>query len=134
MGQDNGSLMTLVGSNFETVALDPSLDVLVLFEVPWCDYCRELYPVLENLGKQYTEQDLNDMFAVVKVDVSSNDVPTRIEEYPTIRLWRAGDNTVRSFNGTYFSLLTMEELAAFVRAEGGHALTLASQTAARDEL
>lgn len=132
--REDGALMTLVGSNFETVALDPSLDVLALFEVPWCDYCQELYPVLQALGQQYIDRGVDDKFAVVKVDVSSNDVPTRIEEYPTIRLWRAGDNAVRSFNGTYFSLLTTEELAAFVRAGGGHTLALANQADAKDEL
>ncbi|KAK0123649.1 hypothetical protein ONS95_008661 [Cadophora gregata] len=111
---ESSSVVTLVGSNFEDCVMDESRDVLVEFSVPWCDYCLALHKVMDKLGQRYAQLKMSDKVTLAKIDVNSNDVPVRITGYPTLILFRAGDNKEVHFDGTFFELLTEEQLARFI--------------------
>ncbi|KAL6704398.1 protein disulfide-isomerase precursor [Coniothyrium glycines] len=120
-------LLTLVGQNFEEYAFDKSRDVLVEFFVPDCDYCIGLHEQMEQLGKRYLELGYSGKVALAKIDVSTNDVPIRITGYPSLRLFRAGDNAVVDFDGTYHEMLTEDQIASFLRNHGFHGVSLPSE-------
>ena len=87
---NNGPVKTVVGSTFDKIVLDPTYDVLVEFYAPWCGHCKELAPVLEELGQLM----LGDSHVVIaKMDATANDVPDtarlELQGFPTLALYRA---------------------------------------------
>ncbi|CZT49759.1 related to protein disulfide-isomerase precursor [Rhynchosporium secalis] len=116
LSSQSSSLATLVGSNFEDYVMDKSKDILVEFCVPWYDYCSDLQKVMDSLGQKYAQINLSNKVALATIDVSTNDVPVRITGYPTLILFRAGDNKAVHFDGTFFELLSEEQLASFISA------------------
>ncbi|KAK0370532.1 hypothetical protein CLIM01_12117 [Colletotrichum limetticola] len=122
------------GSTFDDLAYDKSKDVLVEFYVPWCQYCTDLHTPMNELGFKYTKFGLSDKVALASIDVDANDVPIEIASYPSIRLYRAGSNDVVPFQGNFTSMLTVEQLDAFVSQSGSHGVSVISQSKAHDEL
>ncbi|KAF4340673.1 disulfide-isomerase precursor [Fusarium beomiforme] len=131
-------LTTLVGSTFDEFVFDTSRDILVQFQIQWCKYCKGLNEQMNRLGSKYVEAGLSDKVAVATVDVEANDVPIRIDSYPSIRLYRAKTNEVVSFQGDFNKMLTVQELDWFVSTEGDHGVSVMPQDTnvarSRDEL
>ncbi|KAF4500709.1 Heterokaryon incompatibility 6, OR allele [Fusarium agapanthi] len=113
-------LTKLVGRTFDDLAYDKSKDVLVEFNVPWCQYCIDLHTVMNELGSKYAKLGLSDKVALASINVDANDVPIEIESYPSIRLYRAGTNEIVSFKGNFTEMLTLEKLDTFVSQSGSH--------------
>ncbi|KAH7174171.1 uncharacterized protein B0J16DRAFT_364547 [Fusarium flagelliforme] len=126
----------LVGSNFDDFVYDKSRDVLVEFHVPWCQYCTDLHKVMNELGSQYAKSGLADKIALATINVDRNDVPLEIDSYPSLRLYRAGDNGIASFQGDLTQMLTVEQLDTFISKNGGSGVSAISQGTANnhDEL
>lgn len=106
---NNGPVKTIVGTTFEAIALDETKDVLVEFYAPWCGHCKSLAPKYETLGEQFAS-DAN--IVIAKVDSTENDTPAKVEGFPTLIFYPAGDkkNPI-TFEGDR----SVEAMAAFIK-------------------
>jgi len=101
----------LVGKNFESVAMDTEKDVLVEFYAPWCGHCKKLAPIWDELGEKF--KDLEDV-VIAKMDSTVNEVTNvKVKGFPTIKLFKKGDNKVVDYNGDR----TLDSFIEFLRPE-----------------
>jgi len=121
----DGPVTIIVANNYEEIVLDENKDVLVEFYAPWCGHCKALAPKYDELGELF--KPFSDLVTIAKVDATTNDVPDDIQGFPTIKLFVAGK---KSDPITYSGGRTVEELAAFVKESGKHAVDV---YAAKDE-
>ncbi|XP_011208094.1 protein disulfide-isomerase [Bactrocera dorsalis] len=109
---DKNPVKVLVASNFDDVALDKSKDVLVEFYAPWCGHCKQLAPIYDQLGEKFKD---NENIVVAKIDATANELEhTKISSFPTIKLYRKGDNKVIDYNLDR----TLDEFVKFLEAGG----------------
>ena len=103
---------TLVSTNFDEVALDKEKDVLVEFYAPWCGHCKHLVPIYEQLGEKF--KDRSDV-VIAKMDATANELEhTKVNSFPTIKLFKKGDNQVIEYNGER----TLDGLTRFLETDG----------------
>lgn len=111
---DKNPVKVLVGSNFDDVAFNKSVNVLVEFYAPWCGHCKQLAPIYEQLGEKYKDSD---SIVIAKIDAAANELEhTRINSYPTIKLYKAETNEVVEFGAER----TLEALSKFLDSYGEH--------------
>jgi len=109
---DKHPVKTLVSKNFDEVALDKSKDVLVEFYAPWCGHCKQLAPIYDQLGEKYKDKD---DVVIAKMDATVNELEhTKINSFPTIKLYKKDSNEVVDFNGER----TLEGLSQFIDSSG----------------
>jgi protein disulfide-isomerase A1 len=106
---NNGPVKVLVGTTFESIVLDDTKDVLVEFYAPWCGHCKTLAPKYDILGEEF-QSDSN--IVIAKVDSTENDTPAKVEGFPTIIFYPAGDkkNPI-TFEGDR----SVEAMSAFIK-------------------
>lgn len=109
---DKTPVKTLVSSNFDEVAFDKNKDVLVEFYAPWCGHCKQLAPIFDQLGEKFKDSET---IVVAKMDATVNELEhTKIQSFPTIKLYKKGDNSVVDFNGER----TLEGFSKFLESGG----------------
>jgi protein disulfide-isomerase A1 len=109
---DAAAVKVLVGKNFEEVAYDKTKDVLVEFYAPWCGHCKKLAPIYDELGDNFAK---NSDIVVAKMDSTANEVEgVRVDSFPTLKLFRKGDNKVIDYNGER----TLEGMTKFLESGG----------------
>jgi protein disulfide isomerase family A protein 3 len=86
---NSGPLKTAVAKNFEEVVTNNGKDTLIEFYAPWCGHCKKLTPIFAEVAEALKDEDI----AIVKMDATANDVPSRFEVrgFPTL-YWLAKDS------------------------------------------
>lgn len=75
-------------------------------------------PKYEQLASVYADNtDYASKVTVAKIDATANDIPDAIQGFPTIKLYPAGS---KGSPVEYSGPRTVEDLAAFIKANGKH--------------
>ncbi|MDR0504363.1 MAG: thioredoxin [Bifidobacteriaceae bacterium] len=96
---------------FATEVLQSSLPVLVDFWAPWCGPCRQLSPIIEQIGEQYAGK-----LKVVAMNTDEN--PATAQQYgiasiPTINVYKGGE-LVKMIVGARPKPMLVAELSEFI--------------------
>ncbi|KAH6943608.1 hypothetical protein HPB50_024795 [Hyalomma asiaticum] len=109
---DKHPVKVVVQKNFDEVVFDKSKDVLVEFYAPWCGHCKQLAPIYDELAEKY--KDRKDIL-IVKMDATANELEhTKVDSFPTIKLYKKETNAVVQYNGER----TLEGLSKFLDTNG----------------
>merc|ERR1712117_322339 len=101
--------------NFNSVAFDKEKNVLVEFYAPWCGHCKALAPIWDELAEKKAKEEGSSDLVVAKIDATANELPhTRVRSFPTIKLYKKGDNEAAEYNGER----TLEGLEKFLKTDG----------------
>jgi len=124
---DKNPVKVLVSKNFDSVAFDETKDVLVEFYAPWCGHCKQLVPIYEELAMKYKDHE---SIVIAKMDSTANELEhTKIQSFPTIKLYQKGDNKVVEYNGER----TLAGMSKFLETGGTYGQAAAEEDDEEEE-
>jgi protein disulfide-isomerase A1 len=119
--KQQGPVQVVVAKNYNIIVLDDSKDAIIEFYAPWCNHCKAFAPSYDILAALYTEQGHSEKVTIAKVDATANDIPEEIMDFPTIKLYKAGD---KSNPVTYRGNRTIRDLIRFIEESGKHGVSV----------
>ncbi|QCI26977.1 thioredoxin [Buchnera aphidicola (Thelaxes californica)] len=104
---NNNNIIIVTDKNFETLVLEEKKPVLVDFWAPWCNPCKILSPILEEIAQEYIKTIV---IAKINVDENPNIAPQySIRGIPTLLFFKEGN-----LLGTKVGALSKLELKNFL--------------------
>jgi len=100
------SINQIQEQSFQTEVLRSAVPVLVDFHAVWCQPCKQLAPVLDEIARQYAGR-----LKIVKMDVDeAQDTAVRlgIMSVPTLVLFKGGQEAYRRSGNASKSVLLAE--------------------------
>ena len=82
------ALLNLTDANFKKEVLESNLPVLVDYWASWCNPCRMIAPIIEELAKEY-----NNKLKIGKLNIDDNPkIPTQYQvmSIPTLMFFKKG--------------------------------------------
>ena len=79
----------VVGKTIDTIAKDPTKDVLLEVYAPWCGHCKQLEPIYKKLGKRFSSID---SVVIAKMDGTENEhKDVDVSGFPSLIFFPAGE-------------------------------------------
>jgi len=122
--QDNKNINYIVGNNFESFALDPTKDVLVMFYADNCTQCEDYFPLFNKFADKIKGSNgtLNENLVIGKFNYSRNETKQiYTERYPTFALFPSNNKTDFKF---LLEQMTVESLSSFIQKHASLTLTI----------
>jgi len=101
------AVTVLTDSNFNSIVLDPTKNVLVEFYAPWCGHCKSLAPIYEKLATLFAGEK---NIVIAKLDATENpDSASKydVSGYPTLKWFPTDDKKGQEYDAG-------RDMAAFV--------------------
>ncbi|ESW09428.1 hypothetical protein PHAVU_009G126700 [Phaseolus vulgaris] len=106
---NNEPVKVVVGDSFSDIVLNSGKNVLLEFYSPWCIYCTQLAPILEEVAVSY-QSDAGVIIA--KLDGIANDISSdsfEAKRYPTV-YFRSSSGKISKYGGNR----TKEDIIEFI--------------------
>jgi protein disulfide-isomerase A6 len=90
----------LTASNFDSIVMDKTKDVLVEFYAPWCGHCKNLAPTYEKVAQTFANEK-SVVVANCNADAAENKALAErfgVSGFPTIKFFPKGDKTGEDYN------------------------------------
>lgn len=100
------STIEVTDQDFQEKVIDSDKPVIVDFWAVWCGPCRQLSPVLEEIGEKYSEK-----VTVAKVNVDDNPgiaAQYGITSIPTVYVFKDGERVATSVGAKPLHVLEQE--------------------------
>ena len=104
-------MKNVTDANFEAEVLKADKPVLVDFWAEWCGPCRQVSPILAEIGAEH-----GDKIEIVKMNVDENPVVPaqyRVSGIPTLNVYHNGE-VVKQIVGARPKAAILKELADFI--------------------
>lgn len=102
-------IMHITDQSFEEEVIKSALPVLVDFWAEWCNPCRAIAPILDDIASEYAGK-----IKIVKLNVDQNNLTAQkfgVRGIPTLMLFKAGE-----LEGTKVGGLSKSQLTAFINS------------------
>lgn len=109
----DGNVKVIVSKSFKTEIIDYEDDAIIMFHLPWCEYCKEILPIFHEIADEMASTK---GLKFGKLDSSLNEIKgVTVPTFPTILYYKKGDKE----NPVLFTeeTRTKEYIEAFIEGQ-----------------
>ena len=102
------SVLTINEKSFESEVVNSELPVFIDFWAEWCDPCKEIAPILDEINNE-----MDDKIKIVKINIDKNpNIPNKygVQSIPTLIIFKKGE-----FVGTKVGSCLKSELISWIK-------------------